>query len=40
MLSTLDVGKIWQIVAIAALVNIPFIALNIYYTNKNDSCTK
>lgn len=40
MLSTLDAGKIWQILAVAAVVNLPFIILNYHYTSKNDSCTK
>lgn len=39
MFSTLDPERIYQILLFALIINVPFIALNIYYTGKNESCT-
>lgn len=40
MLSTLDVNQIWKILAISALVNLPFAILNLYYSQNLISCTR
>lgn len=39
MLATLDTDRIFQILLFSFIINVPFIAFNIYFTGQNASCT-